>query len=239
MGAARGNPAPPRQVRAMFDRVAPFYDLMNTLMTAGIDGRWRRAAIRAARLRRGDRALDVACGTGMLTRGAALVVGPGGAAVGIDASPRMLERARRAGVPAGAAVPNYIEGDALTLPFGAASFEATTIGFGLRNMPDYAAALAEMARVAAPGGRVVVLEIAVPRAALARMLFVTWFRRGVPLLGRLLRRGTAYAYLPESVLGYPSPERVAELMAEAGLLDVRWRWLPTGMATLHVGRRPG
>jgi demethylmenaquinone methyltransferase/2-methoxy-6-polyprenyl-1,4-benzoquinol methylase len=128
-------------------------------------------------------------------------------------------------------------GDALALPFGDGEFDAATIGFGLRNLPDYARGLAEMARVVRPGGRVVVLEIAVPPRGLARALFETWFRRIVPVLGRVAGRSAAYRYLPQSLLDYPGPVAVATLMAEAGLEHVRWRRLPSGMATLHVGRR--
>lgn len=229
-----GNRADPAAVREMFDRVAPVYDLMNTLMTAGLDGRWRRAALDAARLEAGMRVLDVACGTGRLTEAAARRVGPGGEAVGIDVSEGMLSRARRrahAGL-------RYVAGDALALPFEASTFDAATIGFGLRNLPDYLAGLREMRRVVRPGGRLVVLEIAEPPSGLPRFLFRTWFGHGVPLLGRLLRRRGAYAYLPASVPAYPAPDAVAELLRAAGLVEVGWRWLPAGMATLHLGRVP-
>lgn len=232
-----GNSAAPDEVRRMFDRIAPLYDAMNTLMTAGIDARWRRDAIAAAQLEPPMRALDVACGTGLLTRAAAQRVGPAGEAVGVDVSEGMLARARRWRPPAGAAAPAFVSADALNLPFGDARFDAVTVGFGLRNMPDYRAALAEMRRVAVPGGRIVVLEIAVPRAGLASLLFRAWFERIVPRLGRLAGGGGAYRYLPTSVLRYPAPEEIAELMREVGLETVRWRWLTSGMATLHVGRR--
>jgi demethylmenaquinone methyltransferase / 2-methoxy-6-polyprenyl-1,4-benzoquinol methylase len=232
-----GNPTPPHDVRAMFDRIARRYDTLNTVMTAGLDTRWRRAAIEAARLRPGLRVLDVACGTGMLARAAAEVVGPAGHVDGIDAAPRMLELARAARRATGAAGISWREADALRLPFDDESMDAVLIGFGLRNLPDYAGALEEMTRVAAPGGRVVVLEIATPRARLPRLVHATWFRRVVPLLGRLAGGGAAYAYLPASLDTYPAPEAIADLMAGAGLTDVRWRWLVGGMTTLHVGVR--
>ncbi len=239
---AHGNPAAPDRVRAMFDRIAPVYDAMNTLMTAGLDGRWRRAAVVAAALRPGERALDVACGTGRLTEALGLAVAPGGEAVGIDRSRAMLARARRRAAgrhrsAGGASRPlRYVEGDALALPFDDGSFDAATIAFGLRNLSDYRAGLAEMARVVRPGGRVVVLEIAVPERGVARFLFETWFRRAVPVLGRLVGRQAAYRYLPASLLAYPSPAAVGELLRAAGAVQVRWRRLPSGMATLHVGR---
>ena len=236
MSRSQGNAADPAMVRRMFDRIAPVYDLMNSLMTGGLDQRWRRDAVRAARIGHGMRVLDVACGTGRLARLAARRVGSSGRVVGVDASTGMLRRARRR---ARDAAVEYRLADALALPFPDASFDAATIGFGLRNLADYGRGLAELRRVVRPGGRVVVLEIAQPSAGPARALFGLWFRRGVPLLGRLVRHPGAYAYLPASVLAYPDPERVAQLLRAAGLIDVRWRWLPSRLATLHVGRVPG
>ncbi len=239
----RGNVAPPDRVRTMFDRIAPVYDAMNTMMTAGLDGRWRRAAVAAAAVHGGDQALDVACGTGRLTEALASAVAPGGRAVGVDVSRGMLARATRRAAHAIGPVdrrvtPEYSLADALALPFDDGEFDAVTIGFGLRNLPDYVAGLAEMARVTRPGGRVVVLEIAIPQNGPARFLFETWFRRVVPVLGRVAGRTAAYRYLPQSLLEYPPPAAVAALMEDAGLQRVGWRWLPSHMATLHVGTRP-
>jgi demethylmenaquinone methyltransferase/2-methoxy-6-polyprenyl-1,4-benzoquinol methylase len=236
-GPAPGNPVPPDEVRAMFDRIAPIYDRMNTLMTGGQDARWRRLAADATGLGPGMRALDVACGSGALTRELAARVGPDGSVVGIDASVGMLERARGMRALRAAAVPEYLLGDALALPLPDASVDAATIAFGLRNVGDYGRALAELARVTRPGGRVVVLEIATPRGAMGRVLAGLWFRRVVPLLGRVAGGRGAYRYLPDSVTGYPSPAAVAELMAGAGLIGARWRSLAVGMVTLHVGGR--
>ncbi len=235
-----GNAADPAGVSAMFDALAPIYDLMNSVMTAGVDGRWRRAAIRAAQITPGMRVLDVACGTGRLTEAAARRAVPGGDAVGIDASHGMVRRARRGG-RRGARSPlatSYRHADALALPFAADAFDVATIGFGLRNLRDYRAGLDEMVRVVRPGGRVVVLELARPPGGPGAWLFDTWFRRVVPVLGRIVRRSAAYAYLPASVLAYPTPASVADLMAACGLRDVRWRRLTTGLATLHVGTVP-
>ena len=234
MTTPRGNPAPPEAVVGLFDRIAPVYDLMNTVMTAGVDRRWRTAAVRAARLEPGWRVLDVACGTGVLTRQLAAEVGGSGEVVGVDRSEPMLARARSAKAAGGSAPITYVAADALQVPFPAASFDAVTIAFGLRNLPDYAAALAEMERVARAGARVVVLEIAEPNAGLGRLVFGTWFRRMVPILGRVAGSASAYRYLPASLETYPDPQGIAGLMADAGLRQVRWRWLPTGMATLHV-----
>jgi demethylmenaquinone methyltransferase/2-methoxy-6-polyprenyl-1,4-benzoquinol methylase len=181
------------------------------------------------------RVLDVACGTGRLARLAADRVGSGGGVIGVDASEGMLLRAR---ARAGTTAVEYREADALALPFRDASFDVATIGFGLRNLSDYRAGLAEMRRVVRPGGRVVVLEIAQPAGGVGRALFRLWFRRVVPLLGRLARHPGASAYQPDSVLAYPTPDAVARLLADAGLVEVRWRWLTMGLATLHAGRVP-
>lgn len=223
----------------MFDRIAPWYDIMNTVITAGMDRRWRRDAIAAAGIGRGMRVLDVATGTGKLAAAAARATGRGGEVIGLDPSRPMLARARKVRARDGGAQLTWVQADGMALPFGDRTFDAVTIGFGLRNLPDPAAGLREMARVAAPGGRVVVLEIAEPPGGPARLLFRTWFRRVVPRLGRLVGRGQEYAYLPRSLDRYPPPSRVAQLMADAGLVDVRWRWLTTRLVTLHVGIRAG
>jgi demethylmenaquinone methyltransferase/2-methoxy-6-polyprenyl-1,4-benzoquinol methylase len=235
--ARGGNRVAPSDVRTMFDRIAPIYDAMNTVMTAGLDARWRRAAVDVAELSHGMRAIDVACGSGALTRELSRVVGPGGEVLGVDISPGMLDRARRRRSAAPAAPIRYELGDALDLPVPDGSQDAATIAFGLRNVADYARCLAEMRRAVRVGGRVVVLELATPERGVGRFITRTWFERVVPILGRLAGGGSAYAYLPSSVRGYPAPDRVAALMREAGLADVTWRRLRPGLVTLHVGRR--
>lgn len=229
----------PRQVRGMFDRIAPFYDVMNTVMTAGTDARWRRTTIASLRLRPGSRVLDVATGTGKLAMAAADRVAPGGQVTGLDASSEMLARARRAASsrPVPSTAVEWMIGDAMQMPFADGTFDAVSIGFGLRNLPDYAAGLREMARVLRQGGRLAVLEISEPPSGVGRFLYATWFRRIIPGLGRLIGRGAAYRYLPASLERYPAPEEVAGLMRSAGFDHVVWRWLPTGFATLHVGER--
>jgi demethylmenaquinone methyltransferase/2-methoxy-6-polyprenyl-1,4-benzoquinol methylase len=217
----------------MFDRIAPVYDAMNTLMTLGLDRRWRRAAARAAGLRPGMRAVDVACGTGALTRLLAEAVAPTGEVLGVDVSSAMLARAARR-PPMGA---RFVRADALALPLVSASVDAATIAFGLRNVTDYAGCLAEMARVVRPGGRVVVLEIALPAGDLGARAAAAWFGHVVPLLGRAAGDAAAYRYLPDSVRSYPPPVEVAHLLRAAGLREVRWRRLGPGLVTLHAARR--
>ena len=230
-----GNIVSEAQVRTMFDRIAPIYDAMNTVMTAGLDRRWRQEAAAATGLVPGSAAVDVACGTGALTVQLSELVGTGGRVVGIDASPRMLRRARARG---DAPSVRYELGDALALPLDDASVHAATIAFGLRNVADYGRCLAEMARVTRPGGRVVVLEIATPTGPISRSVGGLWLRRVVPLIGRVAGEAAAYAYLPESVRRYPRPGVIAERIRSVGLVDVRWRRMALGMVTLHVGRRP-
>ncbi len=233
-----GNPTPPDRVRRMFDRIAPGYDRMNTLMTLGLDRRWRRAAIAAACPKPGMRIVDVATGTGPLARLAARAVGPTGEVIGVDVSEGMLAIARAATPDAASAPIRYLVGDALALPCADASADAALIGFGLRNVADYRGALAELRRVVRPGGRVVVLEVGEPRHPLPRLLNSIWFRGAVPLLGRLAGQADAYRYLPDSVRAYPTPASVAAMLAATDLRDVAWRWLAGGLVTLHVGTVP-
>lgn len=231
----RGNAPPTPEVGAMFDRIAPVYDGMNAVISGFQEPRWRRRAVAATGLRSGMAAIDVATGTGKLAGSLADRVGPFGRVVGVDVSAGMLERARDAG--ADAPWLEFIVGDALALPADDATFDAATIAFGMRNLPDYERGFAEMARVVRPGGRVVCLEIARPRS-LAGRAGRLWFERAVPLIGRLVGQAEAYRYLVSSVRAYPPPIEVAAIMSRTGLVEVRWRPMSIGMVTLHVGTRP-
>ena len=216
---------PANEVRAMFDRIAPFYDLMNRVMTAGLDLRWRRIAAETV-VRSGDRVLDACCGTGDL---AVACAKRGGVVTGLDFSPAMLERARRK-LPAA----TWVEGDLLVLPFEAASFETATVGFGVRNVADLEKGLPELRRVLVPGGRVAVLEITQPRGLLAPF-YRLWFDRIVPLLGKLLKGGAAYTYLPASVRRFPGPDELAGLMRTVGFDEISYRTFAGGIVALHTG----
>jgi demethylmenaquinone methyltransferase/2-methoxy-6-polyprenyl-1,4-benzoquinol methylase len=210
----------------MFDRIAPVYDAMNRLMTAGLDRRWRREA--AAVVRPGDRVLDICCGTGDLALAAA---DAGGKVTGIDFSEPMLERAR-----AKAPGIEWVSGDALALPFGDGAFDAVTIGFGLRNLADIEQGLAEMRRALKPGGRVAILEITRPRGVLAPF-YRFWFDGVIPLAGKVLPGGAAYSYLPASVRRFPGPEDLARALEGSGFGAVSYRLLAGGIVALHVGER--
>jgi demethylmenaquinone methyltransferase / 2-methoxy-6-polyprenyl-1,4-benzoquinol methylase len=220
------------QVRAMFDRIAGFYDVMNSVMTAGLHHRWRARAADLATLAPGDSALDVACGTGDLAIELARRVGTAGEVIGSDFSEEMLERAR---VKAPELAWEW--GNALELPYASARFHAATVGFGARNFSDLDRGLAEMARVVRPGGRVVVLEITTPRRPPLSTFYSVWFDRVVPLIGRLTGEEEAYTYLPSSVRRFPGPEGLAAAMQRAGLSDIRWILTAGGIIALHVGTK--
>jgi demethylmenaquinone methyltransferase/2-methoxy-6-polyprenyl-1,4-benzoquinol methylase len=217
----------PDDVRTMFDRIAPVYDAMNRAMTLGLDRKWRRLTAAAA-VRQGDRVLDACCGTGDLALAGREA---GGQVVGVDFSEEMLARARRK-----ASDIEWVRADATSLPFEDASFEAVTVGFGIRNLADLEAGLRELARVLVPGGRLGCLEITRPRGVL-RPFFRLWFDGLVPLAGKAIPGGSAYSYLPASVRRFPGPEDLAAAMRRAGFEDVGWRLLGGGIVALHVGRR--
>ena len=217
---------PAEGVRQMFDRIAPVYDAMNRVMTAGLDRRWRAATIRET-VRPGDRVLDACCGTGDLALAARRAEAD--SVVGVDFSERMLERARRKGPEL-----EWIRADVLALPFEDGSFDDAVVGFGVRNVEDLEAALRELRRVLRPGGRVGILEITTPCGLLAPFYRV-WFEHIVPLLGRLLPGGDAYTYLPASVRRFPGPEELAELLRACGFEYVRFRLFAGGIVALHAG----
>jgi demethylmenaquinone methyltransferase/2-methoxy-6-polyprenyl-1,4-benzoquinol methylase len=222
----------------MFDRIAGRYDLMNSVMTAGLHHRWRARAVELAALGPGDRALDVCCGTGDLALELKRRVGDAGGVAGVDFSAPMLELARAKSARDGLAV-DFLQGNALELPFEDASFDAATVGFGVRNVVDLERAIAEMTRVVRPGGRVVILEITTPERPPLSWFFSVWFDRIVPLIGRFAGDSAAYSYLPESVKRFPPPAGLAAIMDGAGLERIRWTILAGGIIAIHSGRRPG
>jgi demethylmenaquinone methyltransferase/2-methoxy-6-polyprenyl-1,4-benzoquinol methylase len=218
----------------MFDRIAPRYDLMNRLMSVGLDRRWRRLAAAAADVSLGSRALDVCTGTGDLAFELSQRVGPSGVVTGVDFSEQMLERARAKAAARGSDV-TFQQADALELPFADDAFDAATVAFGARNLADLDRGLAEMTRVVRPGGTVVVLEITTPRRL--RALHGVWFDRLVPRVGALIGRdGAAYGYLPASAKRFPQPDALAAQMTSAGLRDVRHRTFMGGIVAMHHGR---
>jgi demethylmenaquinone methyltransferase/2-methoxy-6-polyprenyl-1,4-benzoquinol methylase len=219
----------PEGIRAMFDRIAPVYDGMNRVMTAGLDRSWRRLAAEAV-VRPGDRVLDACCGTGELALAAERA---GGKVTGVDFSERMLDRARLKSTSV-----TWVRADLLAMPFADGSFDSATVGFGVRNVADLEGGFRELARTLVPGGRVACLEITRPRGIL-RLFFRLWFDGLVPLLGKVLPGGEAYTYLPASVRRFPGPGDLAEVMRRAGFAEIAWRRLGGGIVALHTAIRAG
>ena len=239
-GASVAGTLDERQVRAMFDRIAGVYDRMNTVMTAGLHHRWRRRAVDLAALSPGERALDVATGTGDLAFELARRLGPGGEVIATDFSERMLElaRAKSARPPARDLAGGRVRfelANALSLPYRDDEFDAATVGFGARNFSDLERGLRELVRVVRPGGRVVVLEITTPRRAPLSTFYELWFDRAIPALGRLAGDAQAYSYLPRSVRRFPGPQQLAEVMWRCGLREIRYLLTAGGIIALHAG----
>ncbi|MEA2449572.1 MAG: demethylmenaquinone methyltransferase / 2-methoxy-6-polyprenyl,4-benzoquinol methylase [Thermoleophilaceae bacterium] len=214
----------------MFDRIAAVYDLMNSVMTAGLHHRWRERAADLAAVGPGDRVLDVATGTGDLAIELRRRVGDGGEVIGSDFSERMLELARDK-----APAIRFEQANALALPYDDDSFDAATVGFGARNFSDLPQGLREMARVVRPGGRVVILEITTPQRPPLSWFFGMWFDRVVPMIGRVAGDPDAYSYLPSSVRRFPEARGLGAAMTAVGLVDVRWLLTAGGIIAIHAG----
>ena len=245
MTEATPGTLPEPEVQAMFDRIARVYDRLNSVMTAGLHHQWRRRAAQLAALEPGDRALDVATGTGDLAFELGHRVAPGGSVIGVDFSEAMLELARQKAARRALLTSSPVEvsiefkhANAMSLPFGDDEFDAATVGFGARNFSDLNRGLAEMARVVKPGGQVVVLEITTPTEPPLSTFFDVWFDRIVPVLGRAAGDSAAYSYLPSSVRRFPSPDGLAAAMWGAGLRSIRYRITAGGIIALHVGKVP-
>jgi demethylmenaquinone methyltransferase/2-methoxy-6-polyprenyl-1,4-benzoquinol methylase len=217
----------------MFDRIAHRYDLVNTVLSGGTDGGWRRRAARTTGLKRGGSALDVACGSGKLTAVLAGIAGPHGRVVGLDFSPQMLEIARRdhPGL-------EFLEGDALNLPFDDSRFDTSTIAFGLRNLSDPVGGLREMVRVVKAGGRAVVLEFVRPPKNVVGSAYRLYLRTLLPAIGGAISgQPAAYRYLSDTVDSYRSPEELRALAAAAGWTDVGYRGLAAGTVGVMSGTK--
>ncbi|MCZ6726139.1 MAG: ubiquinone/menaquinone biosynthesis methyltransferase [Acidobacteria bacterium] len=222
------------KIREMFAGVAPRYDLLNRLLSARRDVGWRKQAAAALALPPGSIVLDLCCGTGDL---ALAVLDVGNRVVAADFCLPMLALARRKYRRAAGRRPLGLAGDTLELPFADGVFAGVTVSFGLRNLADLPAGLSEIARVLEPTGRVSFLEAAVPRNILRRP-YLWYFTRVLPRIGRLISpRGSAYTYLPDSVLDFPQREELVDLMKLSGLGCGRWRDLSAGAVCLYTGHK--
>jgi demethylmenaquinone methyltransferase / 2-methoxy-6-polyprenyl-1,4-benzoquinol methylase len=228
-----------RRVRGVFDSVAPYYDLMNDLMSAGTHRLWKRFTLSLANLRPGQRALDVAGGTGDLAAGLARQVGERGRVVLADVNAAMLARGRDRLLDAGfAANVAYVQANAERLPFREGTFDCVTIGFGLRNVTDKAAALKSMRAVLKPGGQLLVLEFSQPRLPGLKALYDAYSFQVLPVLGRIVAGDAAsYRYLAESIRMHPNQEQLLEMLAAAGLEGCRYHNLSGGIVAVHRGYR--
>jgi demethylmenaquinone methyltransferase/2-methoxy-6-polyprenyl-1,4-benzoquinol methylase len=215
----------------MFDRIARRYDLVNTVLSGGTDGGWRRRAARAAGVGLGGSALDVACGSGKLTAELARIAGPNGRVTGLDFSKQMLDVARRdhPGIV-------FIEGDALSLPFEDATFDASTIAFGLRNLADPVRGLREMLRVVRNGGKAVVLEFVRPPKGVVGGAYRLYLRALLPAIGGTISgQPAAYRYLSDTVDSYRTPDELRAMAGVAGWRDVRHEGLAMGTVGVLSG----
>jgi demethylmenaquinone methyltransferase/2-methoxy-6-polyprenyl-1,4-benzoquinol methylase len=222
----------------MFDRVAGRYDLLNSLMSAGLHHRWRKRAVDVAAPAPAASILDICCGTGDLTLELARRVSPGGNVVGCDFSEPMLDLAREKANRQGIDGVRFEWADALSLPYADDRFDTVTVGFGLRNFADWDKGLREMARVLEPNGKLVILEFTKPTRPPFSTFYSLWFDRLAPLLGRLSDNPEAYAYLTESLNTFPGPRGLAEKMDAAGFHRIRYRVLAGGIVTIHSGAVP-
>jgi demethylmenaquinone methyltransferase/2-methoxy-6-polyprenyl-1,4-benzoquinol methylase len=219
----------PREVASMFDGVARRYDLTNTVMTLGQDRRWRRQARIAIGAKPGERVLDLAAGTAVST---VELARSGALCIAADFSLGMLRAGAHRNVP-------MIAADALHLPFASEVFDAVTIFFGLRNIADTVAALAEMARVTRPGGRLLVCETSTPPGGRARVC-LEYLMRALPAVARKVSsHPDAYIYFVESILAWPDQPGLAKLVSAAGWTDVAWRDLSGGILAMHRATKPG
>ena len=215
-------------VRSMFDQIAPRYEMVNRVMTFGLDGRWRKRTIASLALPAGSTILDVACGTGDLSRTAGAM---GLRSIGVDLSFGMLSASHGTGP--------LIEGDASKLPVASGSVDGLVCGYALRNFTDLAASILEMGRVVRPGGRIALLEVAAPTNRMVKAGYTLWFDHAVPVIGGLLSDRQAYRYLPASTVYLPTPEELRLMLNDAGFSGVNHRMLSGGLSQLVTATRGG
>jgi demethylmenaquinone methyltransferase / 2-methoxy-6-polyprenyl-1,4-benzoquinol methylase len=227
------------RVHSVFEKISDQYDYMNDVISFKQHNRWRRDTMKRIRVERGDHCLDVCCGTGEWTFSLAEATGEEGEVTGLDFSENLLkvglEKLKTRSLPQ----VSFIHGNALALPFEDDSFDTVTIGFGLRNVPDYLKALQEMTRVVKPGGRVVCLETSHPTVPVFKQAFKLYFTYVMPLFGKLFAKSyQEYAWLQESTEAFLTKEELKVLFTKAGLVDVEVKSYAMGAAAMHAGKKP-
>lgn len=227
-------------VREMFNSIALRYDLMNTLMSIGLDKSWRRYTVRRSGLNPGGYGLDVCCGTGMITMEQARIAGTAGRVIGLDFSENMLTVAKQ-NIRGFEFKDNIelVQGNAMALPFEDNTFDCATVGWGLRNVPDILTAVREMARVVRPGGKVVSLDMAQPEVPVFKQLYWLFFEKVIPAMGKLWAGNKgAYNYLHDSARVFPHQKELARIFGEAGLIETGYHNLAGGVVAVVEGRKP-
>jgi demethylmenaquinone methyltransferase/2-methoxy-6-polyprenyl-1,4-benzoquinol methylase len=229
----------PERIAGMFDAIAARYDLLNHLLSAGIDRRWRRTAIRSLGLKGGECVLDLCTGTADLAIEALSAQPAVRRVIGVDFASAMLGVGQMKLRQRSLEAVTLVRGDATCVPLAPGSVDAVTVAFGIRNVADTSAACAEMHRVLTPGGRLAILEFAVPTAPLIRGAYLWYFNRVLPRIGRALsRHNAAYQYLPASVSAFSAPAALAGLLQQTGFRDVTFRPLSFGIVMLYTALRP-
>ncbi|WP_347488396.1 demethylmenaquinone methyltransferase [Desulfoscipio sp. XC116] len=227
------------RVHDVFESISGKYDFMNSVISFQRHKAWRRDTMRRMRVQKGQMALDVCCGTADWTIALAKAVGPEGAIYGLDFSQNMLQIGREKVQARNLRHVRLIHGNAMELPFADNSFDHVTIGFGLRNVPDYLQVLREMSRVARPGGQVVCLETSQPAMPVFRQLYYVYFGYVMPFLGKLLAKSyKQYSWLQESARDFPGCRELADMFRQAGLVDIEVKAYTGGVAAMHLGRKP-
>jgi len=226
-------------VQDLFNTIAPKYDLLNRMMSIGLDRSWRRRAVAMAEIQRGEQVLDICCGTGQLTLEAAAAVGREGHVTGLDFSQRMLDIARQSVDQAGLKDRiTLVQGNAMALPFADNAFDAVTVGWGLRNVPDISQVVGEMIRVVKPGRMVISMDMGKPQMPFFKQGYWFYFEKLVPLMGKIWARDrSAYAYLHDSAKAFLSQEELTALFSASGLGEASYRNLAGGAVAIVAGRK--
>lgn len=226
-------------VKDMFDRIAPRYDFLNRLLSLRQDTMWRDQMVKAAALKKGDRILDVACGTCDVALEAALRLLGDTSITGLDFSYGMLKLGKLKIKKRGSSCIRLINADALNMPFKPGLFNAVFIAFGIRNIMDRQRAVNKFFSSLKPGGRLVILELTTPEKGFFRSLYLAYFQKILPVIGSFFsRHGNAYSYLPESVLKFPSPVEFSRILVNSGFKNIRFKQMTFGIVTLFVGQKP-